>query len=664
MTAEVLTLHDDQSQTIGLVLGRDPRRPKNVSAKTTTRADFVAMLQARTTERQDGAYYVLGRLRGKRSDENLYGIEGLALDFDDLSPDSLAALFVALEGRAGVMHSTRHHSEGSPRIRVILWGSRLFEVGEHKTLWRMFARELSRFGVDKNASAPSQPMFWPGPCPGGCGKDIDHSAARGEQWVRVLDGEDFDVDGMLERAAIQAEPVETISEPGPAAAPTGSDEARVRGMLRAACDAIRATPKGERNETMAAKAYDIGGWIHLGAFTIEEAETALMAAAHEGGWDQTYEGHRRTCRRQLEVGAQHPRELPPSAMASVTEDKSETGWERDGPSEIFAPLPPIQWVCEGLEIAPGAPTMVAGYGYSGKTLFVQDLALAVAVGGDVGGAWPAVQGRVVHLDYEQGRRLTFERYQRLARARGVDAAKVAGRMSVVTFPADRIDDEDAEQRFVRELEGHALAVIDCYRAAAPRTDENSSEARVPLDTLSRVSERTGCAVVVVHHARKTNDADSDGRQILRGSSALFDACQSVWTMTAQKGEPALLQVAKARLTGREGRYVCRVEDVAQGDPRWGLEVRVEDANEFDVERRTRQADKLMDGVLAVVRENPGRSTNGIESACRRAGLRARTTRIRAALEELQHGGAIRNRNEGTSKKTEWYPLGPGGERTW
>jgi hypothetical protein len=77
-----------------------------------------------------------------------------------------------------------------------------------------------------------------------------------------------------------------------------------------------------------------------------------------------------------------------------------------GVTDIFAQLPPIDWVCRGMLVASGAVTLVGGYGFSGKTVFCQSLALAVASGRQFLGLFSTQQGAVLHLDWEQGFRLT------------------------------------------------------------------------------------------------------------------------------------------------------------------------------------------------------------------------------------------------------------------
>jgi len=99
-----------------------------------------------------------------------------------------------------------------------------------------------------------------------------------------------------------------------------------------------------------------------------------------------------------------------------------------GVPEIFAPLPPVPWLVEGLDKSPGAVNLIAGYGFTGKTIAAQALALAIASGGCVWDMFTARSGRVLHLDYEQGQRLTNERYQRLARGSKLDPNEVGDRL--------------------------------------------------------------------------------------------------------------------------------------------------------------------------------------------------------------------------------------------
>jgi hypothetical protein len=328
-------------------------------------------------------------------------------------------------------------------------------------------------------------------------------------------------------------------------------------------------------------------------------------------------------------------------------------WEWVTAAGLDEPLPPIPWVCEDLELAPGPVTIFGGYGYSAKTVTAQSLALAVASGRPAFGVLPVTSGRVRHVDYEQGRRLTQERYQRLGRAMSIRFSEIGDALGFVSLPHEKLDSSATEAILVRELEGVRLAIIDSYRAGAPTIDENASGARVPLDMLARVSETTGCAIVVIHHARKTSEGDADERQILRGSSAVFDAAQSIWTFVAKKGEPTRASCAKARLTGRNFDPFClHVEDVPRdGDERWGLRVRYEDAANVDVEAEDKKTRARTDAIVAYLRPEE-RTKAEILDHLKRIGLGMRDASLNVVLDRLARKNVVAESHPPTSR----YPL--------
>lgn len=295
--------------------------------------------------------------------------------------------------------------------------------------------------------------------------------------------------------------------------------------------------------------------------------------------------------------------------------------------EIFAPLPPINWLCEPLEMAPGAPTLIAGYGFSGKTLCAQDLGLAVAGGLVAWGRFRVRRGRVLHVDYEQGSHLTRTRYQRLARGHGIDWRDLEGYLRLLTLPRWYLDDDDADDRLVRLCEGVDLLIIDSFRAACPATDENSSEARVALDRLTRISERTGTTPLVIHHARKPHkDAAGGARMAIRGSGALYDALGCALVFSGEKGEPITVEPDKARITGRPGpNFQIQIEDVEiDGDPRaalrlWSIESAPSDAGAAKVTPAAKLA-VIKERVLDFIREQGG-TTGGTNVVVASLGIR-------------------------------------------
>ncbi len=315
-----------------------------------------------------------------------------------------------------------------------------------------------------------------------------------------------------------------------------------------------------------------------------------------------------------------------------------------GPLEaeaIFAPLEPVNWLCRSIDIAPGAPLLSAGNGYGGKTISAQELAIAVATGTKAWGLFPVRQGRVVHLDWEQGSYLTRERYQRLARGRGIDPRELNGRLKLYSFPPFYLDSLDLTLEFHQLCEKADLVIVDSNRAACPSTDENASGARQPLDNLTRISERTGTVFDVIHHSRKpTKDAQGGARASIRGSGALFDACASVLVFSAQKGK-ILVSHEKARISGRtHPGFSLEIADVEiDGNPRAGLRVTASSIGGPSTPTPASTAlQAVKERVLARVVEQGGRFTGAINRMAKE--LEARKEDVSAAIAALIDEGQL------------------------
>jgi hypothetical protein len=242
-------------------------------------------------------------------------------------------------------------------------------------------------------------------------------------------------------------------------------------------------------------------------------------------------------------------------------------------AEIFAPLPPVAWVCKGLALGPGRPHTLVGFGYSGKTVAAQALALAVASGGHAWGRFSCRQGVVVHLDHEVGKRGTLRRYQRLAFALGIAPHHIEDRLRILPLPRVKLSDAGAEQWLTRTCTGVALCIIDSLRACiGGDIDENDSAVRSYLDILLRVSDATGCTFVVLHHAGKGRQ-EGDQREAGRGSSAIYDASGTVLKLDPQKTSERQTTVSKVVATkmaaeasgGALEPFWLRIADVASDD---------------------------------------------------------------------------------------------------
>jgi hypothetical protein len=299
--------------------------------------------------------------------------------------------------------------------------------------------------------------------------------------------------------------------------------------------------------------------------------------------------------------------------------------------------------------------LVAGYGFSGKTMAAQSLALSVATGRPVWGAWSvARRGRVVHVDFEQGERLTAERYQRLAHGMGVSAEDIGDRLAIVPLP--RVSLATPEGRaMLRELaEGAALVIVDSLRACAPELDENSSEVRAVLDTMTSVSEEAGACFVVVHHARKpTQDAAGGAKASIRGSGAIFDACASVLVFSGEKGAPVDVTHEKARTSGITADDFALV--IADVDGRAGLRVDVSGetrATRAQAAQATAHAERVA-AVVAYVAEHPGCGSHELRTA-----LGGRKSAADQAIHAAVAARKIHDRGPGGDRSPRRYYVAP------
>jgi hypothetical protein len=303
-----------------------------------------------------------------------------------------------------------------------------------------------------------------------------------------------------------------------------------------------------------------------------------------------------------------------------------TGGLLDG-AAIARPLPPLDYLVESLGFTAGSgpPHMIAGYGFSGKTVAAQSLLLSLAAGRAVWGAYTVKPRRVAHVDLEQGERLSRRRYQRLAYAMGLDLAELGDDLVLSAMPNIALVPLHAPC-WEALMRGRDLIAVDSLRVAQPGCDENSSDFRQGLDMLGQLSERTGCRAVVLHHARKaSDDKPGQGLQTIRGSSAILDACDAVYVFSASKGEPVSVDPVKTREHGEPpDAFALRVEDVPSEDGQderaglrvvlCGAEAVVEARTKASEARKAIQARQDAERVRDVLLRHPGLGTSDLRAA--------------------------------------------------
>jgi 5S rRNA maturation endonuclease (ribonuclease M5) len=269
---------------------------------------------------------------------------------------------------------------------------------------------------------------------------------------------------------------------------------------------------------------------------------------------------------------QGPSPQPKPTPALSAQPASTAGWDVWTPDRIYAPLPLIEWAIDG--IAPkGSLGMFAAYGASLKSWLALDLLDAMAVGRPWLGRFPCRTGPTFLVDFEAGDYETRRRLQAIARGRpdmNVDTDTGAPDVSFVTMPDVNLTDPRLIERLEPIAAKAALIVMDTLAAGSPGLDQNDPRFAESLYRLKALANRSGCVILVIHHNRKSSKPGRDGsaedeRELIRGSSAIFNALDWCLGLTRKNAEKSAGEFLCAVLKARNGKavspFTVRVEDV-------------------------------------------------------------------------------------------------------
>lgn len=242
-----------------------------------------------------------------------------------------------------------------------------------------------------------------------------------------------------------------------------------------------------------------------------------------------------------------PSDVMAEAERLVT-DAVRTGF---GPARLTAeqlfdsPMPDEpDWVIKDLLMAPGRVTLAAGTADAGKTLSWQSIGISVASGAK---AWEAFdiqrRGLVVHLNWDQELEATKRRYRRLLRGRDLSVDAVRGYLEVIDDPAFSLDTDVGIGELRAICRGATLVLVDALTGSLSDVDEKDPAIGRWLRKMGKISEQTGCIIVVIHHAVKPpatksrGSIDRDAVFDIRGSGAIAGASGAQFShLPIKKGE--------------------------------------------------------------------------------------------------------------------------------
>jgi hypothetical protein len=171
--------------------------------------------------------------------------------------------------------------------------------------------------------------------------------------------------------------------------------------------------------------------------------------------------------------------------------------------------PPVPWIAAGLLVR-GAVTMLTGREGTGKSMLALALARAIGQGRAVADI-DCSRGRVLVVDAENSRGEVHRRLHALdvkpgtVLYAGTDGFNLRTDLGQLEALLERVHPE--------------VLVLDSLRTLAPGLEENDSgPAELTLGPLRELARRLDCAILLLHHSRKSGDE-------YRGSTAIGAAVE-------------------------------------------------------------------------------------------------------------------------------------------
>ena len=467
-----------------------------------------------------------------RKADNVERVYALGFDVDeDPIPDG-AAIRSALAGILSIAHTSSSSTQAAPRWRLIVALSRPVTGEEYSRLW-LAVESMLPFPVGRSRDA-SRAWYLP------------REGADGSYELIEIDGAPLDVDAALEMQPAEKAPTSPVaaSTPSPSPTPAGNVREAAAAALGAAWPA-RGKGRHEAQRALAG-ALVRDGWSEGDAVeilcsvcrvagdedrpkrqaTVRDTIARASAGKSVAGWTalerhvgpavvkagrlllDPYAEARAKLEAEIGGGEKIGDEERGIAANDAQADDGRLGFECD---DWETEPPPIEYLVEGL-VPRGCVGMIFGRADALKTWTLFSLGISVAKGVPWLGLYPTTQGRVGIVDYETGRHNMRRRLYMLR------AGRMGGALATKSFAVLKPNDKAFWSALAKEH--FDLVIVDSLRKANPGGDENDSdEATVPLNLAAEFSEATGCAVLFIHHAKKSSD---DGWPEFRGSAAIED----------------------------------------------------------------------------------------------------------------------------------------------
>jgi AAA domain-containing protein len=243
------------------------------------------------------------------------------------------------------------------------------------------------------------------------------------------------------------------------------------------------------------------------------------------------------------------------ALRTLVERQPQAGESRFKVLDLTIDPPPIRWVIENM-ICHGDIHMLIGEPSIGKSWLTMGLAIAVAGGQDTFlGRTVCEHGRVLYVDEENPEDLIYHRLHKLGL--NDEIAKNIRYLSNESIRLDRQADELVSEALDYEPE---LIILDSLTRFHTE-DENNAGAMAALfnDALKPLARQTGAAVVLIHHANKTDSNSSYKRS--RGSGDITAGADCGYDVRAVAERTIAVSNYKSRRAAQQDTFFVTIQDV-------------------------------------------------------------------------------------------------------
>lgn len=225
---------------------------------------------------------------------------------------------------------------------------------------------------------------------------------------------------------------------------------------------------------------------------------------------------------------------PQDIEAEKEKDRLVGQWKVFSLEDAYAERPQRKYILEGLLPYPSLSIVFGGPG-SLKSMLLADMCMCVAVGkrwleplpGDKrdGVTFATNAVPILWIDFDNGKELSHGRFEAVGKAHEIPASHANVRY--VSMPSPWLD--ASKPAMITELaefitrHGAKLVIIDNLGLVTGDTEENSARMAQVMGNLRWLCETCGCAIIVIHHQRKSSGANDKGirkGESLRGHSAI------------------------------------------------------------------------------------------------------------------------------------------------